>query len=191
MLRRVLLARCAHLQHARSARCRAIGTARSITRARNVDAGNYFAAADSMLERIRAHASRNARGEGDRLSGRRAYMVDPANAAGSLASGHRGARCLSRRLTRPGGTAHEAIVLRRTARAAQGLARRRRPRSSRDQRAPTTQIVRDTDRASAASRATSKSPRSKDQLAEEQGRAREGQRGARSDQEDGWRNPSN
>ena len=84
----------------------------------NVDAGNYFAADHVLAEYVRTHPeSREAR---EIAFWRAAYLVDPANPRGSLPDGIAaldGYLADSTGWYRP-----EAIVLRRTAAAAQGVA---------------------------------------------------------------------
>jgi hypothetical protein len=83
-----------------------------------VDTGNYFAAGRILDEFVRTHPdTREAR---ETQFWKAAYMVDPANAQGSLPSG---IAALDGYLAdSTGWYRNEAIVLRRTAAAAQGVA---------------------------------------------------------------------
>ena len=83
---------------------------------RNVDAGNYFAADRVLDEYERTHP--NTREAREIAFWRAAYLVDPANPAGSLAHGITALDAYLADST--GWYRAEAIVLRRTAAAAQG-----------------------------------------------------------------------
>lgn len=84
----------------------------------NVDAGNYFAADRVLDEFVRTHPdTREAR---EIAFWRAAYLVDPANTRGSLASGVTALDAYLADST--GWYRSEAMVLRRTAAAAQGVA---------------------------------------------------------------------
>jgi hypothetical protein len=92
---------------------------RALSEARqSVDAGNYFVADKVIEEFIRAHP--NTREAREMTFWKAAYMLDPANAGGSLASGIAG---LDGYLTSnpKGRYRSEAKVLRRTAAVAQGI----------------------------------------------------------------------
>jgi hypothetical protein len=114
----VLLGGCAHLQEldpqVKSDWNRALYYARA-----NVDTGNYFAAGRLLDEFVRTHPdTREAR---ETQFWKAAYLVDPANAQGSLPGG---IAALDAYLAADsaGWYRNEAIVLRRTAAAAQGVA---------------------------------------------------------------------
>src|SRR3954469_7177820 len=131
-----LLGGCAHLQaldpQVKSDWDRALYYARA-----NADTGNYFAAGRLLDEFVRTHPdTREAR---ETQFWKAAYLVDPANEDGSLSAG---IAALDGYLAADsaGWYRNEAIVLRRTAAAAQGVA------SQTGTVAPDTtrQIVRDT-----------------------------------------------
>jgi hypothetical protein len=112
-----LLGGCAHFQaldpRVKSDWDRALYYARA-----NVDTGNYFAAGRILDEFVRTHpGTREAR---ETEFWKAAYMVDPANAQGSLQGG---IAALDAYLAADstGWYRNEAIVLRRTAAAAQGV----------------------------------------------------------------------
>ena len=113
-----LLGGCAHLQEldpqVKSDWNRALYYARA-----NVDTGNYFAAGRLLDEFVRTHPdTREAR---ETQFWKAAYLVDPANEDGSLSAG---IAALDGYLAADsaGWYRNEAIVLRRTAAAAQGVA---------------------------------------------------------------------
>ena len=113
----VVLGACAHLPIASDFRSdwdRTLGNAR-----RDVAAGNYFAADRLLDEYVRVHA--NTREAGEAAFWKAAYMVDPANPRGSLAGG---ITALDAYLASTDSAAmyrDQALVLRRTAAAAQGV----------------------------------------------------------------------
>jgi len=105
----------------------------------NVDAGNYFAAQKILDEFGRLHAgTREAR---EIQFWKAAYMVDPANASGSLEDG---IAALDGYLASDssGWYRNEAIVLRRTAAVAQGVANQAKALASAD--STPTIVVKDT-----------------------------------------------
>ena len=93
---------------------------------RNVDAGNYFAADHVLDEFARTHP--DAREAREITFWRAMYKLDPANSTGSLAAG---VTALDTYLAADtaGWYRNEAIVLRRTALAAQGVAALSQPRT--------------------------------------------------------------
>jgi hypothetical protein len=104
----------------------------------NVDTGNYFAAGRILDEFARTHPGTK---EATEIAfWKAAYLVDPANTEGSLSSG---IAALDSYLATDstGWYRNEAIVLRRTAAAAQGVANQTTPTVVTD---TTTQVVRDT-----------------------------------------------
>lgn len=132
----LLLGGCATLQQldpqVRSDWTQTLYNARS-----NVDGGNYFAAGRILDEFARTHPGTR---EAQEIAfWKAAYMVDPANAQGSLSSG---IAALDAYLATDstGWYRNEAIVLRRTAAAAQGVS----GQSTAVVTDTTTQVVRDT-----------------------------------------------
>ena len=87
---------------------------------KNADAGNYFAADRLIDEYVRVHP--DTREAKEIAFWKAVYILDPANERGSLASG---IAALDQYLASADSTGfyrHEAVVLRRTAAAAQGVA---------------------------------------------------------------------
>ncbi|HEY1953318.1 MAG TPA: hypothetical protein VGG76_11000 [Gemmatimonadaceae bacterium] len=132
----LLLGGCATLQQldpqVKSDWARALYYART-----NVDSGNYFAAGRILDEFARTHPGTR---EAQEITfWKAAYLVDPANAQGSLSSG---IAALDGYLAADstGWYRNEAIVLRRTAAAAQGVA----SQSTAVVTDTATQVVRDT-----------------------------------------------
>jgi hypothetical protein len=132
-----LVSGCAHLQaldpQLKSDWERSLYYARA-----NVDTGNYFAAGRILDEFARTHAGTQ---EANEIAfWKAAYLVDPANAQGSLATG---IAALDAYLATDstGWYRNEAIVLRRTAAAAQGVANQTSTSVVTD---TTKQVVRDT-----------------------------------------------
>jgi hypothetical protein len=86
---------------------------------KDVDAGNYFAADRLLDEYVRVHP--DTRESKEIAFWKAAYTLDPANERGSLASGIAALDQYLASTDTTGLYRHEAIVLRRTAAAAQGL----------------------------------------------------------------------
>ena len=134
----VLLAGCAHLQQLDPTLQSDWDSTLYYART-NVDAGNYFAAQRILDEFARTHAGTREAKEVDFWKA--AYLIDPANSKGSLAAG---IAALDSYLATDstGWYRNEAIVLRRTAAAAQGVTAS--TTTVVTDTGTTTQIVRDT-----------------------------------------------
>jgi TolA-binding protein len=86
---------------------------------RDVDAGNYFAADKLLDEYVRVHP--NTREAKEVAFWKAAYLVDPANETGSLATGIAALDAYLAATDSSGLYRNEALVLRRTAATAQGV----------------------------------------------------------------------
>jgi hypothetical protein len=135
-----LLAGCAHLQ-ALDPQLKTDWQSTLYYARTNVDTGNYFAAGRILDEFARTHPG--TREAAEIAFWKAAYLVDPANAQGSLAGG---IAALDGYLAADssGWYRNEAIVLRRTAAAAQGVANQVTTTPTTVVTDTTTQVVRDT-----------------------------------------------
>jgi hypothetical protein len=118
VLSALALAACAHMPIAAPAAQTTWGRTLENAR-RNVTAGNYFAADKLLDEFIRVHP--DTREAKDAAFWKAAYMVDPANPLGSLAGGISALDGYLASTDSSGWYYDQALVLRRTAAAAEGV----------------------------------------------------------------------